>query len=143
MKKMIFVNLPVEDLDRSKDFFAKLGYTYNPQFTDENAACMVISEEIFAMLLIKEFYKNFIKKDIADASKTSEVIITLTCESRAEVDEMLTKALAAGATETLTMDEGWMYQRGFADLDGHLWEYFYMDMSAMPSAPMSAGATSI
>jgi predicted lactoylglutathione lyase len=139
MKKMIFVNLPVEDLDRSKDFFATLGYTYNPQFTDENAACMVISEEFFVMLLRRDFFKNFIKKEIADASKVTESIVSLTMENRAEVDVMLAKALAVGASETLSMDEGWMYQRGFADLDGHLWEYFYMDMNAIPPAAMSGG----
>jgi predicted lactoylglutathione lyase len=136
---MIFVNLPVEDLNRSKGFFAKLGYTYNPQFTDENAACMVISEEIFVMLLRKDFFKNFIKKEIADSSRVAESIVSLTMENRAEVDAMLDQALAAGARETISMDEGWMYQRGFADLDGHLWENFYMDMSAMPSEPMKGG----
>lgn len=136
MNKMIFVNLPVEDLNRSKGFFAKLGYTYNPQFTDDNAACMVISEEIFVMLLRKDFFRNFIKKEIADSSRVAESIVSLTMESRAEVDAILAKALAAGASETISMDEGWMYQRGFADLDGHLWEIFYMDMSAMPSEPM-------
>lgn len=139
MKKMIFVNLPVEDLHRSMNFFAKLGYTFNPQFTDENAACMVISEEIFTMLLVKDFFSNFTKKDIADATRTTEVIVSLSMDSRAEVDELLAKALAAGASETQTMDEGWMYQRGFADLDGHLWEFGYMDMSAIPPAPMSGG----
>ena len=139
MKKMIFVNLPVEDLNRSKGFFAKLGYTYNPQFTDDNAACMVISEEIFVMLLRKDFFKNFIKKEIADSSRVAESIVSLTMENRAEVDAMLDQALAAGARETISMDEGWMYQRGFADLDGHLWEIFTMEMSAMPSEPMKSG----
>lgn len=139
MKKMVFVNLPVEDLDRSKAFFSKLGYTYNPQFTDENAACMVISEDISVMLLRRDFFKNFIKKEIADTSKVVESITTLNMENRAEVDAILKNALAAGASETLTMDEGWMYQRGFADLDGHLWEYFYMDMNTIPPEPMSGG----
>jgi len=95
MNKMIFVNLPVKDLHRSMDFFAKMGYTFNPQFTDENAACLVISEDIFAMLLVKDFFKNFIKKEIADTTKTAGVIISLTTESRAEVDETLAKAIAS------------------------------------------------
>lgn len=137
MKKMIFVNLPVVDLQRSVDFFTRLGYTFNPQFTDENAACMVISDEIFVMLLRQHFFKNFIHKEIADSSNVVESILSLTMENRAEVDAMLEKALAAGATETISMDEGWMYQRGFADLDGHLWEYFYMDINAIPPNPMS------
>ncbi len=139
MKKMIFVNIPVQDLPRSMEFFSKLCYTFNPQFTDENAACMVISEEIFVMLLRKDFFKNFIRKEIADSTKVAESIISLTMEDRAEVDAILSKALSAGASETISMDEGWMYQRGFADLDGHLWEYFYMDIDAVPPAAMSGG----
>lgn len=140
MSTKIYINLPVKDLKRSMDFFSKLGYTYNLQFTDENAACMVISEEISVMLLVKDFFRNFIKKEIADTTKTAEAILSLTMESRADVDKMLEKALAAGATETLTMDEGWMYQHGFADLDGHLWEIGYMDMSAIPPIAMSGSS---
>ena len=140
MSTKIFVNLPVKDLKHSMDFFRKLGYSFNPQFTDENAACLVISEDIYAMLLCTDFFKNFTKKELVDANRSTEVILSLTMESRAAVDATLEKALAAGATETMTMDEGWMYQRGFADLDGHLWEIFYMDMSAIPPAAMSGGS---
>jgi len=132
MNTKIFVNLPVKDLPLSMKFFTRLGYTFNPQFTDENAACLVISEDIYAMLLRTEFFKNFTKKEIADATRTTEAILSLTMESRLAVDEMLAKVLAAGGTETLAMDEGWMYQRGFTDLDGHQWEIFYMDLSAAP-----------
>jgi len=136
MSKKIFVNLPVKELKHSMEFFSKLGYSFNPQFTDENAACLVISEDIYAMLLRTEFFKNFTRKVVTDATLETEVILSLTMESRADVDKMLEKALAAGASETMTMDEGWMYQRGFADLDGHLWEIFYMDISAIPPEPM-------
>ena len=135
MKTKIFVNLPVADLQKSMDFFAALGFTFNPQFTDANAACLVISDDIYSMLLVKDFFKTFIDKEVADAEKTTEVIVSLTVESRAAVDEMVEKALRAGAALTETRDHGWMYQRGFADLDGHLWEIFYMDMSAVPAIP--------
>ena len=138
MSTKIFVNLPVSDLERSMAFFSALGYSFNPQFTDENAACLVISEDIYAMLLVKDFFKTFITRDVADTSKVVEAILSLTAESRAEVDAMVEKAQRAGAHITETRDHGWMYQRGFADLDGHLWEVFYMDMSAVPVEPGGA-----
>ncbi|NOK38048.1 glyoxalase [Corallococcus exercitus] len=132
MGTKIFVNLPVESLDRAVGFFTKLGYTFNPQFTDANATCMIISEDIYAMLLVKPFFKSFIKKDISDAKKATEVIIALTAESRAAVDTLVDKALAAGAKETKEkMDQGFMYQRSFEDLDGHQWESFWMDPAAV------------
>ncbi|GMU06307.1 VOC family protein [Corallococcus caeni] len=132
MGSKIFVNLPVESLDRAVGFFTKLGYTFNPQFTDANATCMVISEDIYVMLLVKPFFKSFIKKDISDAKKATEVIIALTAESRAAVDALMEKALAAGAKETKEkMDQGFMYQRSFEDLDGHQWESFWMDPAAV------------
>lgn len=128
MNKNIFVNLPVKNLETSKTFFAHLGYTFNPQFTDENAACMVISETIFAMLLAEPFFKGFTKKEIVDAHKATEVLICLSCESRAEVDELVQKALAAGGkTPMPSQDHGFMYQHGFEDLDGHQWELAFMD----------------
>ncbi|GMU01603.1 VOC family protein [Corallococcus caeni] len=131
MGTKIFVNLPVESLDRAVGFFTKLGYSFNPQFTDANATCMIISEDIYAMLLVKPFFKSFIKKDISDAKKATEVIIALTAESRAAVDALMEKALAAGAKETKEkMDQGFMYQRSFEDLDGHQWESFWMDPAA-------------
>jgi predicted lactoylglutathione lyase len=124
----IFVNLPVQDLKRSMAFFSSLGFTLNKQFTNENAACLVISDEIYAMLLVKKFFKTFIKKEIADSTKTTETILALACESREEVDALLAKALAAGAKEYREVeDQGWMYGRSFEDLDGHLWEAGYMD----------------
>ena len=128
MINKIFVNLPVQDLQRSMSFFSSLGFTFNKQFTDENAACLVISDEIYAMLLVEKFFKTFIKKEIADSAKSTEVILALMCESRAEVDSLVAKALAAGAKEYREAeDHGWMYGRSFEDLDGHLWEVGYMD----------------
>ncbi|MFY2562950.1 VOC family protein [Corallococcus terminator] len=132
MGTKIFVNLPVESLERAVGFFTKLGYTFNPQFTDANATCMVISEDIYAMLLVKPFFKSFIKKEISDATKSTEVIIALTVDSRAAVDALMEKALAAGAKESKEkMDQGFMYQRSFEDLDGHQWESFWMDPAAV------------
>lgn len=127
MNTKIFVNLPVKDLDKSKEFFGKLGYTFNPQFTDENAASMVISEDIYAMLLVEPFFKTFTKKDIVDATKATEVLVALTAESKDKVDEMVQKALDAGGKEGKTQDLGFMYSRGFEDLDGHIWEIVWMD----------------
>ena len=133
MATKIFVNLPVKDLKKSVDFFTKMGYTFNPQFTDENATCMIISEEIYTMLLVEPFFKTFTKKEICDTGKSIEAIIALSADSRAEVDELVNKAIAAGATEPKEpRDMGFMYSRDFEDLDGHLWEIFYMDMSAIP-----------
>ncbi|RKH60908.1 VOC family protein [Corallococcus llansteffanensis] len=132
MATKIFVNLPVQSLDRTVGFFTKLGYTFNPQFTDANATCMIISEHIYAMLLVKDFFKTFTKKEIADATKVTEVLIALTMDSRAEVDAMMDKALKAGAHEYKEkMDQGFMYQRSFQDLDGHQWELFWMDPAAI------------
>jgi predicted lactoylglutathione lyase len=133
MATKIFVNLPVKDLKKSIEFFTKMGYTFNPQFTDENATCMIISEEIYTMLLVEPFFKTFTKKEICDTGKSIEAIIALSADSRAEVDELVNKAVAAGATEPKEpRDMGFMYSRDFEDLDGHLWEIFYMDMSAIP-----------
>jgi predicted lactoylglutathione lyase len=128
MINTIFVNLPVQDLQRSTTFFSNLGFPINKQFTDENAACLVISEDIYAMLLVEKFFKTFIKKEIADSAKSTEAILALMCESRAEVDSIMAKALAAGGREYREAeDHGWMYGRSFEDLDGHLWEVGYMD----------------
>ena len=134
MATQIFVNLPVKDLEKSKAFFASMGYSFNEQFTDEKAACLILGENIFVMLLVEEFFKSFIKKDIADASKFTEVINAFSVESREKVNELATKALAAGATEySEPQDHGWMYSRAFQDLDGHLWEAVFTDMSAFPA----------
>lgn len=124
----IFVNLPVRDLDRSIAFFKALGFAFNPQFTDHTAACMVIGEDSYAMLLTHEKFAVFTPKAIADATKATEVLTALSVESRAEVDRMVDAALAAGGTEARApMDHGFMVDRAFNDLDGHIWEIFWMD----------------
>ncbi|MFJ3963866.1 VOC family protein [Streptomyces sp. NPDC090036] len=131
---MIFVNLPVKNLEASKTFWSKLGYSFNAQFTDENCASMVISDTIVAMLLAEDRYKDFTHKEIADATKTSEVLLCLSAESRTSVDELVDGALAAGATEPRpAQDHGAMYGRAFDDLDGHTWEIMWMDPSMIQS----------
>ena len=133
MATQIFVNLPVKDLNKSIEFFTSLGYSFNPQFTNEQGASLVISDNIFFMLLTEPFFKSFIKKDIADAAKVAETINCISVDSREAVDEMVRKAVAAGATvPNEKQDYGWMYGHGFQDLDGHLWEFTYMDMSGIP-----------
>lgn len=133
MATQIFVNLAVNDLNKSIEFFTKLGFTFNQQFTDETATCMIIADNIFAMLLAKPKFSQFTKKEICDATKSTEVLIALDCASREEVDEMVQKAVAAGgATYMPAQDHGWMYQHSFADLDGHQWELLYMDQNAIP-----------
>ena len=133
MAKEIFVNLPVKNLDVTKDFFGKLGFTFNPKFTDENAACMIIGENIYAMLLTENFFKNFTKKPIADASKTTETIICISVNSREEVNVMVEAAIAAGGTEyNEPQDHGWMFYRAFEDLDHHQWEVMYGDETQIP-----------
>lgn len=128
----IFVNLPVENLNRSVEFFTQLGYTFNPQFTDENATCMVISDSIFAMLLVEPYFKGFTKKEIPNTTTDSEVIVALSADTRATVDELVDNAIKAGAKITNEpSDLGFMYSRSFQDLDGHLWEIVYMDESTV------------
>lgn len=133
MATKIFVNLPVKNLQQSIDFFTKLGFSFNPQFTDESATCMIISDNIFAMLLVEERFKEFTKKQICDARQSTEVLLALDVESREKVDEMIQKAVAAGGTTYAEpLDHGWMYIHSFADLDGHQWEMAYMDETALP-----------
>ena len=134
MPKQIFVNLPVKDLKKSMDFFSQLGFSFNLQFTDEKAACLIINDgSIYVMLLTEQMFRNFTKKEIADATKTTEVIIALDIESREKVDEMVKKAAEAGGSIYADpQDHGWMYQHGFEDPDGHLWELLYMDMDKIP-----------
>jgi predicted lactoylglutathione lyase len=134
MSTQIFVNLPVRDLEKSKSFFAALGYANNPQFTDENAACIVISDAIYVMLLVEPFFQGFTRKTIADARTHTEVILCLSADTRAGVDALADKAIAAGGSETLeAKDYGFMYQRSFQDLDGHQWEVVHMDEAGMPA----------
>ena len=134
MAKQIFVNLAVKDLDRSVEFFTKLGYTFNPQFTNELATCMIISDTIYVMLLTEPFFQSFsTKKTLADTSKVFEVSICLSCESKDEVNAIVAKAEAAGATiPDAANDHGWMYQHSFDDLDGHHWEFAWMDPAGPP-----------
>jgi uncharacterized protein len=128
MTRKIFVNLPVKDLKRSMSFFKELGFQFNPQFTDETAACMVIADDIYAMLLTHAKFKTFTKKEIADTTRFTEVLTALSCESKAKVDDVLETALKAGANESGKLqDYGFMYGRSFDDLDGHTWEIFWMD----------------
>ncbi|HEY8388607.1 MAG TPA: VOC family protein [Parasegetibacter sp.] len=133
MPSRIFVNLPVKDLQKSMDFFAKLGFTFNPQFSNEKAACMIIKEDaIYAMLLTEPFFKTFTQKEICDAKRSTEVLIALDANSRDEVKELVNKAVEAGGSIYMDpQDHGFMYQHSFADLDGHQWELVYMDMNAV------------
>jgi uncharacterized protein len=135
MATKIFVNLPVKDLDKSVAFFTKLGFSFNPQFTDDKATCMIIGENIFAMLLVEPFFKTFTKKEIAQAHKSTEVLLAIDAGSRNEVKDMVSKAIAAGGCTYMDpQDHGWMYQHSFADLDGHQWEILFMDESAIPQS---------
>ena len=133
--KMIFVNLPIADLPKAKAFYEAVGFTNNPAFTDDAAACMVLSDAIHVMLLTHDKYKQFTSKQIADTHKTSAVLLAMSENSRADVDATLTKALKAGAREPRPADDyGFMYQRGFEDLDGHTWEVIWMDVAAFMKA---------
>jgi predicted lactoylglutathione lyase len=132
MTTQIFVNLPVKDLSRTVEFFKKLGFAFNPQFTNENATCMIINNNIFVMLLVEKFFKTFTKKEICDTTKDTEVIIALSTESREKVDEMMQHVFEAGGKESREpQDHGWMYGRSFQDINGHLWEIIYMDEKAL------------
>lgn len=133
MATKIFVNLPVRDLKKSIRFFTQLGFSFNPQFTDEQATCMILGENIFAMLLIEERFKDFTKKPIADARKSTEVLLALDAVSREAVDTMVENAVKAGGSVYADrQDHGWMYGHSFADLDGHQWEILYLDEQAVP-----------
>jgi uncharacterized protein len=132
MATKIFVNLPVKNLPKTKDFFGKLGFKFNSQFSDDTGACMIVSEEAYVMLLTHPKFKQFAPEAIADANQSTEVLVALSCESRAEVDEMVAKAVSAGGrTYAKPKDYGFMYGHGFQDLDSHVWEVFYMDPSAV------------
>ncbi|WP_339131884.1 VOC family protein [Streptomyces sp. f51] len=133
-QQMIFVNLPVSDVAASRKFFTELGYSINPQFSTDDCACVVISDTIIAMLLSRQRYADFTKKEIADATTTSEVLLCLSAESREKVDELVDAAIAAGGSGTgEAQDQGFMYGRAFDDLDGHTWEVMWMDPAAVQS----------
>ncbi|MEO7211285.1 MAG: VOC family protein [Mucilaginibacter sp.] len=133
MATQIFVNLPVKDLNKSVEFFTKLGYTFNPQFTNEQATCMVVSDTIYVMLLVESFFKTFSDKEIADSSKVVESIVCLSTDGRDAVDAIIGKAVEAGATTRKDkIDYGFMYSGSFEDIDGHQWEYMWMDPAGPP-----------
>lgn len=130
--RKIFVNLAVRDLKRSMAFFSRLGFVFNPQFTDEQAACMVISDEAFVMLLSEPFFKTFTRREICGTRSHTEGIFALSCSSRAEVDEMVGKAIAAGGQHAMEpQDHGFMYSWSFYDPDDHHWEVVWMDPKAI------------
>ena len=133
MASKIFINLAVKDLKKSIDFFTTLGFSFNPQFTDASATCMIIGENIFVMLVTEQRFKDFTKKEICNANKNTEVLLAMDAESKEKVDEMVKNAVDAGGSIYMEpQDHGWMYGHSFADLDGHQWEIFYMDESAIP-----------
>lgn len=134
MATKVFINLPVKSIGATMDFFSALGFSFNPQFTDDKGACMVISDSIFAMHLQEEYFQTFTKKAVSDAKKATEVLIALDASSKEEVQQIIENAKNAGAhIYAEAQDYGWMYQHGFADLDGHQWEVMYMDISQMPT----------
>ncbi|HEY0774214.1 MAG TPA: VOC family protein [Nocardioidaceae bacterium] len=137
MSRMIFVNLPVRDLKRTVGFWTGLGFTFNPQFTDENSTCMVISDHACVMLLADELFSTFTTRQVADATEHTEAILALSAESREEVDRLVDTAVTTGGSAANeTQDEGYMYGRSFHDPDGHLWEVLYMDPAALEEQPV-------
>ena len=133
MKSQIFINLPVKELEKSLNFYTKMGFTNNPQFSDDTAKCMVFSEEIFVMLITHDRFKTFITKPITDVSKTTSALLSISVESLDRVNEISNNVIAAGGKEPIeAKDYGFMQQRTIEDLDGHIWEIFYMDMSKFP-----------
>jgi predicted lactoylglutathione lyase len=124
----MFVNLPVRDLDRAKAFFGKLGFSFDPKFTDEKAACMVVNDVGYVMLLHESFYRNFTQRELCDTTRQNEALVALSCESRAQVDELVRNAVDAGGSVAMPpVDHGFMYERSFYDPDGHHWNPFWMD----------------
>ena len=141
--RKIFVNLAVEDLERSVEFFTALGFTFDPRFTDENATCMIVSDEAFVMLLVKQRFRDFTKKELVDAATHTEAILAVSADSREAVDTFAETALASGGSpENDPMDYGFMYGRSFNDPDGHLWEVVWMDPSALEQSPTEAAGVS-
>ncbi len=142
-KRKLFVNLAVEDLDRSVEFFTRLGFSFDPRFTDEHATCMLVGEEAYAMLLTKPRFADFTTKETCDSRSLTEAILAVTAESREEVDELADRALEAGGTSAAEpMDHGFMYGRSFQDPDGHHWEVFWMEPQAVEEGPPATDAAS-
>jgi uncharacterized protein len=130
--RKIFVNLPVRDRPRSMEFFSTLGFQYNRQFTDDNAACMIVNADAYVMLLTEPFFKTFTKRAVCDTATQTEGVFALSCNSRAEVDELVRKAIAAGGAPAMpSQDHGFMYGSSFYDIDGHHWEVLWMDPSTI------------
>lgn len=130
--RKLFVNLAVGDLKKSMAFFASLGFTFNPKFTDDNAACMLVGEDAFVMLLTESFFRGFTKRELCDTTRCTEGLFATSCESRDEVDRLVHQAMASGAAHAMDpQDHGFMYSRSFYDLDGHHWEVFWMDPAAV------------
>ena len=139
MARKIFVNLGVKDLARSVEFFAKLGFSFDPRFTDESATCMIVSDEAYVMLLVESRFQDFTKKDLADPTTQTEAILAVSAESREQVDELADTALAAGGSPANDpMDHGFMYGRSFDDPDGHIWEVIWMDPAAIEQPERAA-----
>ena len=135
MPTKVFINLPVKDLVKSMDFFQNLGFSFNPQFSDEKAGCMVVSESIFVMLLTEAYFKSFIDTEVCDTRQSTEVLIALDAASADEVKQFISKAESLGGKlYAEAKDYGFMYPHSFADLDGHKWEMAYVDMSQFPQA---------
>jgi predicted lactoylglutathione lyase len=134
MPTKIYVNLPVKDLARSTEFFNKLGFSFDKQFSNDQAGCLIISNDIYAMLITEPFFRSFTTKELADTSKTTEAIVALEVDTRQQVDEMAARALESGGSPASEpMEQDGMYERSFADPDGHLWEVFHMDPAAVPA----------
>lgn len=132
MGRKIFVNLPTKNLEQSIKFFTQVGFSFNPQFTDETATCTVVSDDIFVMLLTEDKFKTFTPNAICDATQSTEVLVCLSCDSPSEVDTLVSKAVSAGgSTYNDPQDHGFMYAHGFQDLDGHIWELMYMEAEAV------------
>jgi uncharacterized protein len=133
MTRQLFVNLPVKDLDRAVKFFTALGFSFNPDFTDENATCMIVNDDAFVMLLVESYFKTFTTKSVAATAGSAEVIMSFALDSREAVDQSIRTALTSGGTASEeAQDYGFMYTHSFQDPDGHLWEVFWMDPAGPP-----------
>ncbi|WP_279102728.1 VOC family protein [Gordonia bronchialis] len=138
MHSKIFINLPVADVDRSREFFTELGYSFDEAFSDEKAVCLVLGENMVAMLLQRDFFGSFHPVTTADATTTKECVVCVDAESRAAVDTLVDNAISAGAKPGDTEDHGFMYGRSYDDLDGHSWQIMWMDPAAMATGPDAA-----
>lgn len=136
--RKMFVNLAVRDLNRAKAFFSALGFDFNAKFTDENAACLIVSDDVYVMLLAEPFFRTFTKRDVCDTARETETLLALSCDSRNHVDQLVHQAVDAGGREAMpAQDHGFMYGRSFYDLDGHHWEAFWMDPKAVELGPQA------